>query len=340
MKNLKKFYKQVITFLQCVFTILFICTLLSPAYGESKLEKISDNLYMIAGFGGNIAFLVAEESILIVDGGYTPSYGKQVLDIIKNVSDKPIKYVVITHYHPDHVRGIQEFLGSAKVVAHEKLASNLANFGLDKLNNDIENRYPEYITDLQDQISNYKDNGETTITELKESLSDAESQLVELKTINLVKPDISFSDSLIIEMGSEDVILHYLGPGHTSGNTIVQFKKNKTIHLGDLLFKNAFPYIDFEAGSNTENWIKMLKTVSAWGFEHIIPGHGELSGKESVEAQILYLMDLREAVSQSISMGKSLEEIKSDIKLDGYDSYNLPHFFLIGIDAVYKEMTQ
>ena len=337
---MKKYKISRVTSLKSVLTILFILVLKSPAYSETKLDTISDNLYLISGLGGNVAFLVAEESILVVDGGYTPSYGKQITDIIKAVSEKPIEYVVITHYHPDHVRGIQSFPGTAKVIAHEKLANNLSTLGQDRLHNDIENRYPEYIADLKEQIDNYEENTETSLSELTTSLSDTEAQLAELKTVKLVKPDITFSDSLIIELDGEQVVLRYFGPGHTSGNTIVHFIKQKTVHLGDLFFNDAYPYIDFEAGSNTENWIQILKIVGEWDLTFVIPGHGDLTDNGSIQKEINYLTDLRATVSQAISAGKTLEESTKDINLDSYDHYNWPYYLPIGIDAVYKELTQ
>ncbi|MCJ7802103.1 MAG: MBL fold metallo-hydrolase, partial [Candidatus Marinimicrobia bacterium] len=322
--------------LQIVLIIIICCTLITTGYGESKLKTISDKLYMISGYGGNVAFLVTDKSILVVDGGYTPSNGKQILDEIRTVSDKPIEYIVLTHYHPDHVRGVQELLGSAEVFAQENLANNLATLGYDRLKNDIENRYPEYIAGLKEEISNYIENEETSLAELNEAVITTESQLTELKTINLVTPDNTFSDSLAIEIGDEEIILYYLGSGHTSGNTIVYFKNHKTIHLGDLFFHGTYPYIDFEAGSNTENWINILKRVSSWDIEHVIPGHGEISDRESINEQIQYLVDLREAVSQAIIMGKSLEKIKEETKLDGYDDFNWPYYLPIGIEAVYN----
>ena len=322
--------------LQVILTIIICCSLITTGYGESKLETISDKLYMISGYGGNIAFLVTDTSILVVDGGYTPSNGKQILDEIRTISDKPIEYIVLTHYHPDHVRGVQELLGSAKVVAHENLANNLATLGHDRLKNDIENRFPDYIVYLKEEISNYIENEETSLEELNEALITTEAQLAELKTIDLVKPNKTFSDSLVIEIGDEEVILYYFGPGHSSGNTVVFFKNQNTVHLGDLFFHGAYPYIDFEAGSDTENWINILKKVISWDIEHVIPGHGDLSDRDSINEQIQYLVDLREAISQAIIMGKSLEETK----LDGYDDFNWPYYLPIGIEAVYKEMTQ
>lgn len=333
-----KCYKLGFTVKRFILLILLCYSLTSFVYCESNLKKISDNLYMINGFGGNIAFLVAEESILVVDGGYKLSDGKQVLEIIKNVSDKPIEYVVMTHYHRDHVTGIQEFCGSAQIIASDNCTFNLSNRGQENLKDIIDIRYPKYITKLDYQIANHNDNSKKSITELKESLNKAELQLAELKTVHYVNPDIIFYDSLLIDMGNEQIMLHFLGPGHTSGNIIVQFKVNKTIHMGDLLFNNLFTYVDFEDGSDTENWIKILKTVSTWEQKFVIPGHGDLLGPESIKEQIGYLTDLRAAVSQAITSGKSLKEAKNEIELDEYDSYNWPENLPVGVEAVYKEM--
>ncbi len=148
MKNWKLIKIKGSKFLHYFVGILLLSFQISILCGESNLEKISDNLYLITGFGGNIAFLVGEEGILVVDGGYAPGDGKKVYEIIKNVSDKPIEYVVMTHYHRDHVTGIQEFCGSARIISSENCAKNLSTKGQENLDDLINYRYPKYIAKI------------------------------------------------------------------------------------------------------------------------------------------------------------------------------------------------
>ena len=141
-------------------------------------------------------------------------------------------------------------------------------------------------------------------------------------------------------MINEEIELYYLGPGHTSGNTVVYFKNNKTVHLGDLFFNDAYPYIDFDAGSNTENWIEILKEVYSWDIDYVIPGHGDITTKDGIKKQINYLVDLRRAVKEGLDNGKSLEILKNEITLEAYSEYIWPVYLKIGIEAVYNEMIQ
>jgi glyoxylase-like metal-dependent hydrolase (beta-lactamase superfamily II) len=331
--------KKTLTFFQlAILGILFVTNI--SLHAESNINKINDNLYTISGFGGNVAFFIDEEGVLVVDGGYTPSHGEQILRLIRTISDKSIKYFVLTHYHPDHIRGAQSIIDNSTVVVQENLHKNIQRFGVESLNNDIQNRYPEYINNLKDQINNYSSDNETPLNDLRKDLKETELLLGYLKTIRLVSPNITFQDKVTINMANETIELNYLGPGHTSGNTIVYFKNSNTVHLGDLFFHDAYPYIDFEAGSNTENWIKILETVYDWDIDHVIPGHGAITNKEGIKKQINYLIDLRSAVKEGINEGKSLEELKNEITLQSYNDYVWPVYLKIGIEAIFNEMMQ
>jgi glyoxylase-like metal-dependent hydrolase (beta-lactamase superfamily II) len=108
--------------------------------------------------------------------------------------------------------------------------------------------------------------------------------------------------------------------------------------MGDLLFNNMVPYIDWQAGSNTANWIAKLNEVQGWPVDKVIPGHGQLAGKEALKTQAAFLIDLRQEVQQAIDQGKTLEEMKKTVRrpewlhLDGATMLPIP------IEAVYHEL--
>ena len=100
--------------------LFFFCELFAFTYAENDIVmlRVTPNIFMISSYGGNVAFLVTEEGILVVDAGMFPYQGEEIVENIRQVSDKEIKYLVYTHYHIDHVLVAQSFPSSACIVSH------------------------------------------------------------------------------------------------------------------------------------------------------------------------------------------------------------------------------
>ena len=144
---------------------------------------------------------------------------------------------------------------------------------------------------------------------------------------------------MAIRLGGHEIRLIYPGASHTSGNTLVHFVDLKAVHMGDILFYRRHPYIDWKAGSNTENWIATLERVSGWDVEVVIPGHGELTDKSGLTWKIEYLSDLRAEVEEAVEAGKSLEETKRSVKMEKYSGIPWAYMLDAGVEAVYNELT-
>jgi glyoxylase-like metal-dependent hydrolase (beta-lactamase superfamily II) len=142
-----------------------------------------------------------------------------------------------------------------------------------------------------------------------------------------------------ITLGGHEILLIYPGASHTSGNTLVHFVDLKAVHMGDMLFYKRHPYIDWKAGSNTENWIASLERVSGWDVEVVIPGHGELTDKSGLTWKVEYLSDLRAEVGEAIKAGQTLKEAKESVKMEKYSDLPWAYMLDAGVEAVYNELT-
>jgi glyoxylase-like metal-dependent hydrolase (beta-lactamase superfamily II) len=109
--------------------------------------------------------------------------------------------------------------------------------------------------------------------------------------------------------------------------------------MGDMLFYKRHPYIDWKAGSNTENWIASLERVSGWDVEVVIPGHGELTDKSGLTWKVEYLSDLRAEVGEAIKAGQTLKEAKESVKMEKYSDLPWAYMLDAGVEAVYNELT-
>ncbi len=322
-----------------VFMILFIFTLSFIADCQSeelKLQKLTENLYVVFGDGANVAFLVTEEGVLVVDTPIYPYQSKIMIDKIHQITDRPIKYLVYTHYHADHTNGAQGFPESTIVIAHENTSKNMRNKSLPYRIIP----YPSDIPELEQEVEKLRKEKSPKLKEVEKELQRARKQLKETQQLKLILPEKTFQKRLDIEMSGKKVILLYMGNGHTDCDVLVYFPSEKAIHMGDLLFHNMIPSIIHEAGGNTENWITILEKVAAMDVEIVIPGHGEIADKQGLLFQAEFFKDLRAEVKKYVDKEASLEQTKEMLKLPkyentrGYDK-NLAE----NITVAYHEMT-
>ncbi|MFZ5797621.1 MAG: MBL fold metallo-hydrolase [Desulfobulbus sp.] len=255
-----------LTICLCTLFLLAPLALAGPATAADSgsipgpgLTRIAENVYAYVdirnstpqnSFGANAGIVIGRDGILVVDTLVSAREAKRFIADIRAVSDKPIRYVVNTHYHLDHSFGNGEFakLG-ALIIAH-------AN---------------DRKTMLQ--------NGAAALQGAKDfGLSEAD-----LAGTELAWPVIAFTDRLEIDLGEQMVELIYPGPSHTDGSLLVFLPDQKLLFAGDALFTGYHPFL---AEGNLAAWVKALDAIAALDAQTIVPGHGPLAaGKDLAEMQ-------------------------------------------------------
>lgn len=327
-----------------IISILAVILFLIIEVGYSIPElltpiKVADNLYAIENpHGGNIAFLVTNEGVLVVDAGTSPSNGSQIVAAIKSVSDKPIKYVIYTHLHGDHVYGIASFPSDVKIIAQTNLIDNFKKIIEPQLKDNIEIKIPENIaklSHLMDSIPNKKSDEYLKVYQRYNALG---SYLGELKKVEIQYPDTTFNDKFELTMGNEKIILEFLGNGHTNDNIVVRFPKQNTIHAGDLIFNGRIPYVIATHGATVKGWTAIVEKLSAEKIQHVIPGHGSITNGDAFKTQASYFKKLTEKVTVLKNQGKSLDEIKSSIDIMEFGLKGNESQFPVNIEVVFNEL--
>lgn len=337
MKALKHFI--FLTFL--ISFILFPLSQLECQSTELQIQKITEHLYVIFGLGGNVAFLVTDEGVLVIDSKTLPSSGEEIVTKIRQVTDKEIRYLIYTHYHGDHVQGAQSFPPSVLIISHSNTRENIEKFSLPRLEETKAKLLPKQLTEAELKVKKLKEEKNPKLGEAEKELEMIQKRIKEFEELKLILPQITLETKSVIHIGGQRVELLYMGNGHTNGDLLVYFPLKKAIHMGDLLFNNIIPYIDREAGSNTRNWIKILEEVEKLDIEKVIPGHGEIADKKALLAQTEYLKDLRAEVSRMIQEGLSLNEIKKKIDLSKYQKLEgYSQRFFRNVEAVYSELME
>jgi cyclase len=325
-----------------LFVFLFLpYTTVFAQDAAPRVIEVAKNLYMISNLddSGNVGFLVTDEGVLVVDSGGLPSEGKTIVKIIKEKTAKPIKYLVLTHYHGDHTYGIGGFPEGITIIGQQNIVKNIKELNAGAFKEVIEKRFPELIKKRQEKIKELKDKNDPEAEKEEENLKNLLQYIEEYKTIKIKVPDVLFDQKKTLHLGGETIELIYPGDGHTRCNCMVYFPGLKAIHMGDLLFFNSFPYLDPEAGCNTLNWIAILKKTAGMNIERVIPGHGELTDQKGLLPLARYLEDLRNEVNAAVQKGLSLEEMKKTLTFPAYKDFIYPEMRVNNISVVYRELT-
>ena len=233
-------------------------------------EKVADNLYMLKGAGGNMALLVGDDGAFMVDDQYAP-LTERIVAAVATLTDKPLRFVVNTHWHGDHTGG-NENLGKqgALIVAHENVRKRMSTEQFTKVFN------------------------RTTPAAAAGAL-----------------PVITFTDATTFHWNDEEVRVQHIEPAHTDGDSLVVFSGANVIHMGDTFFNGSYPYIDISAGGSVDGVVAAMDKVLSMADDdtRIIPGHGALSNKAGLKQARDLLVKLRGRIQKLIDEGKSREEV-------------------------------
>jgi len=243
--------------------LIGLSVLVGTASAAEKLTRIADNVYAYVdtkqsskdnSFGANAGIIIGSEGVAVVDTLISAREAKRFIEAITAITNKPIKYVINTHYHLDHAFGNSEFVKlGALVIAQENDTMAMAKTAEETLKNIGEfGLTPE---DMQGTTAAY--------------------------------PVLSYGDRLTIDLGNQIVELRHARNSHTDGDTLVYLQDKKILFAGDVLFTNYHPFL---AEGNIEEWCAELEDLQAMDVEMVIPGHGPLSGKKDLAEMRQYYL--------------------------------------------------
>jgi len=269
---------------------------------EMKVTKVSGNVYMLEGAGGNIGVSVGEDGIVIVDDQFAPLADK-IKAALTGIADKPLRFVINTHYHFDHVGSNAILQRDAPVIAHENVRKRLASGG---------------------RAGNFGSLGFALRAEPKEAL-----------------PIITFDHQATVHLNGEDIrALHFPG-GHTDGDSIIFFTKSNVVHMGDD-FVTAFPAIDLEAGGSVQGMLAATEQVIASlpADVKVIPGHGPISTLDDLRKFATMLRDTRAVVDEGIRQGATLQQLQQRKVVERWEALGKGFISTdVYIETLYNDLT-
>ena len=320
--------------------IILLFTKTSNAQEDLNYVEVSHNLYVITEIsGGNVAFLITKKGIVVVDAGSTPKNGEKIVSIIKSVSNKPIKYLILTHFHGDHINGIVGFPRDVKIIAHQDLSKNNKLFNNDNLENYINNVLPGYLVNLKLQMGSVENKKSEEFISLKKDYETNFEYFEDIKNIKFREPDITFENFYRFRIANERIMLEHPGPGHTNDNILVKFSNHNVIHMGDLIFNKMFPYTIEEHGVDIYTWVKILDDLYKENIYTVIPGHGVIGEKIILKEQSDYFKTLAQKIERLKKQNFSLDQIIAISDITDHDLKGNEDQFKENIIVIYNQLT-
>jgi cyclase len=310
--------------------ILFTLTIAMAAMADSShttkraVTQLADGVYVIRHPDapdtfpqGNTTVIIGDKGVLVVDSCYLPSSAREDIAQIKQWTNKPVLWLVNTHWHNDHVQGNGEYVKAfpgVNIVAHVETQKQIAGYipGYPGRIPKINARYQQYINDRKDP------NGtaltDSDIEEYKQAIAGKAIVLAELQQTPIVPPNVSFDHEFNIDLGNRQVQLKHLGLGNTRGDIVIYLPKENIIAVGDLL-DSPVPYL---GGGYPVEEIETLKRISAMNPQTIIPGHGDVLHDKALLTDVIdFLQTVTSEVSKQIYVvgngPRNLDEVRKNI---------------------------
>ncbi|KPK82348.1 MAG: MBL fold metallo-hydrolase [Gemmatimonas sp. SM23_52] len=237
---------------------------------QIETVEVAPGVYMLVGRGGNIGVSVGVDGVFLVDDQYAPLTEK-IVAAIRAISDGPIRFVLNTHWHGDHVDGNENLAAAGVLIlAHDNVRTRMS-----------EEQYMEAF--------------DRRVPPAPEG----------------ALPVVTFSEALTFHLNGDEIHISHLENAHTDGDVIVRFRAANVVHMGDIYFAGGYPFIDVSAGGCIDGMIAAVETVLELVDDdtRIIPGHGPLSNKAELQEYHDMLVGVRDAVAEQIATGKDRDAV-------------------------------
>lgn len=274
--------------------------------------EVAEAVYVIPDKGvplvPNVGIVVGEESVLVVDTGMGPANADIVLSEVRKVSGLPIRYLVTTHFHPEHNYGAQSFPDDTALIYSIAQHEDLRKKG---------ERYRDWFIEMfGDDVRGL------------------------LEPVVLVEPDITFERQARLNLGNLPVQLFYFGhAAHTGGDTVIYLPRQKVLFAGGLAPSGLFPILA-DADSSVRGWLATLEPLSRLDVRIVVPDHGKIGDAGIIEEVRDYLSAVQARASDLQGRGVALAAAQDTLHAEfteRYPAWGEPHWIRNAVERVYAE---
>ncbi len=264
-----------------------------------RTVQLGGSVHVLFGVGGNIGVSIGNDAVFVVDDQFAPLTPK-ILAAIRALTDKPVKFVLNTHWHGDHTGG-NENLGQAGalIVAQDNVRKRMST--------------EQFMAAMNMRV--------------------APSPAVAL-------PVVTFNEEVTFHLNGDSIVVDHVAPAHTDGDAIVHFVKANVIHTGDVFNNTGFPFIDRSSGGSVDGIITGADRIYylANATTKIVPGHGEIVDRTRLRQWRDAVAAVRDGVEREVSAGKSIDQVLA-LKLTAPYEKDWPGGTERFVRAVYDELS-
>jgi cyclase len=344
-----------------LFLLIFSCILVQadpPTKHDFEMVQVADGIYSFianesnsGSVQGNVTLIVGEKSAIVVDAGQFPSLAERMCAKIRELTQKPVRVLINTHWHGDHLLAnyvFRERFPGLIVVAHaEALPMMVKYYG--NWEEQVAG-FPKTIETIREHLKTGKRRDGTLMDEVQkfglQMDTDAlEQDMPEVRKTKFEPPDMTFTKEIHFDLGNRDVNVVNYGWGNTAGDAVIIVPDAQVLITGDTV---VYP-TPYSFGSYHSEWIKVLHQLIDVDAKKIVPGHGPVMQDASyIKTLIALLEDVRTQVQAAVKEGLDLAAVRKRVTLDDWNSklagdnkYRqraFHDFFLVpGIEQAYKE---
>lgn len=291
-----------------------------------RFIEVADGVWFATGTGSvytmsNAMVLVGEFDTLVVDSHVTPAAARALLDSLKVITDKPVRYLVNSHYHFDHAHGNQAFPAGIEIIGHEftraKLSGELGNVLTENTFKSFSDPVPATIANLERQVAGESD-AERKAT-LSERLRVQRNYLDAIGEIQPMPPNITLETKMtlfqVVAAGSREIQLLHLGRAHTGGDVVIYLPQQGVVFTGDMML----PGLAYMGDGHVDEWPATLEALKSLDFDTWLPGHGPvMRTRDPIDNFQAYLRDLWDQASALHRRGVSAEEAAQQLDMTSH----------------------
>jgi len=283
-------------------------------------EKIADGVYYttsssLMATGGNHAIIVGDHDVFLVYAVATPAAGRALLEDLKLITDKPVRWVVNTHFHWDHTNANSIFGPEVQIIGHEYVRHAIADLDIihrEPFKTALANM-PIQVDALKKQIGEEKDPARKAT--LEKQLAAKQADWEEFKMLKPTPPTMTYNSKMTLYQGQREIQLLFLGRRHTQGDTFVYLPKERIVCSGDMMETQPA----YMGDGMFDEWIKTLDALKELDFVTDLPGHCvPFHDKPLITAYQSYLKDFMAQVTELRKQGLSADEAAQKVDMTSH----------------------
>lgn len=305
-----------------------VCIAQSPP--KFDVQRIADGVYAVLRtdppglmFEANSGFVVSDDGVIVIDGGSNPASAAEVLAAVRRVTEKPVRYVINTHWHGDHVAGNQVYADAfpgVELVAHASSREDMATEG-EAARRQFAEGAPQAAASIRALVDAGKGmDGQPLTAEERAShestIALAEHALAQAPGVRPVLPTLTLEDRLTLSRGGRTIDVRWLGRAHTRGDVVVHLPREGILFTGDLV---SWPVPLVGTTSFPLDYGAALDKLVGLGAATFVPGHGPVLRDDSYPRLMARLLaSIKEQTEAAVARGETLEQARRSVDLSEF----------------------